>query len=293
MEVAVREKRILLLLRLLSVFCIIAAVVCIVSFTVQGIVRHNAYESLVGISTATDRSERIESYLTAVRLNPGRPEAYLRLLETYAEDGVFEKQESGEFLSLYNANHQKLNTHNSQYPEMLKRIGFLYINGYNESTTTCIRMALPFLKEAYSALDDMDEEKQTVDCYCKIGTYYEEYIWNAVSVKEITPAVMESLISDIEETMGYFQSNKDTSSIYDYMGFSVAVCNLLFDQRDILAFTIPEERTMAILDSIYENLPPAQSLQKERTKQLLQTLEDNRETYYDMIERAYARVEAD
>lgn len=286
-------KRRLLLIHILVGMCIALSVIGIICLVSQGILRTTTYRNLVEISAATDKSKRIDSYHAAIKLEPGKIDAYLRLLYTYAEDGLFEKQESEEFLSLYNANHHRFSERSKNYGDLQKQVGLLYINGYNESTTTCIRMALPFLREAEIHLEDTDPDLKAVSCYCKIGSYYETYIWNATSTREVSVPVMESLLAEIEETLVQFHEDADTGSVYDYLGFSVAVCNLLFDQRDILAMTIPYERTAKVLDLIYGNIPEAQTLQRERTRELLFTLEGNHDTYYDMIDRAYTRKEAD
>lgn len=286
---AKQAKRILLRFRILVVLTTLMLLVSFGSNVTRLILTDQTYKTYVGISTATGKAERIQTYKTAIRLIPGRPDAYLRLLETYAEDGIFEKPESEEFLALYNAQHIHLDKKADNYPTLLQRIGFLYINGFPDATTTCLRMALPFLKEANALLKDGTEEKRIVECYCRIGSYYEEYIWDASSVREISVPVMEEMITGIETTLADFQNDTSADAVFNSLGFGVAVCNLFYDQRDILAATIAQDRVTAILDTIYESLPDGEALRKVQTQQLLQTLQDNKSTYYDMIGRAYTR----
>lgn len=275
-----------------------AAVILAVAFAVLSVgcrigsnyLIENTYRTYVGISASTAGPERIATYTHAIELAPGKPEAYRLLLDTYGEDGTFGKQESEQFLAVYNANHTRLTESSQEYAQLQSMIGLLYINGYEDtSSVTRLRMALPFLRAANGILPAEDPQKETIDCYCQIGTFYEDYIWNASSVKEITAPVMDSLISEIEATLAAFQEGTGSSAIFNVLGFDVAVCDLLNDQRDILAVTVPQERVAAVLDQIYGNLPDPDSLQKEQTKQLLQILKDNRETYYEMVDRAYSR----
>lgn len=272
------------LLAALTIFFFSASLLANVACT---ILTESTYRTLTGISTATDKAERISTYKQAIALDEKKPDAYRRLLSTYAEDGIFEKAESEEFLALYNSHHGKIRKRDSQYGPLLREIGFLYINGYPESTSIRIRMALPFLEQSLEYLDKDDPDIRTVNCYYQIGTYYHDYIWTASTVREVTDQVILDLITQIENTLPQFEEAE--SSIFDALGFYVAVCDLFYDQRDILADTVPWERVAAILDAIYDRLPEGQSLRKEQTRQLLTTLEGNRENYYTMIERAYAR----
>lgn len=250
----------------------------------------NTYRTYVGISASTAEEERISTYTRAIELAPRKTDAYLLLLNTYGEDGTFGKRESEQFLAVYNANHTKLKENTQDYAQLQSMIGLLYINGYeDQSTVTRLRMALPFLRTANEALSPEDPQKETINCYCQIGAFYEDYIWSASSVKEITEPIMENLLSEIEATLAAFREDGETDSVFNILGFDVAVCDLLNDQRDILAVTIPQERVETILDQIFDNLPNAASLQKEQTKQMLQLLQDNRKTYYEMVERAYSR----
>lgn len=249
----------------------------------------SAYQSCLDISTASPKEERIASYVTGIQLAPQNPAGYLQLIKLYAEDGVFNKQESEAFLSVYNTYYSRIDINDPNYGTLLSEIGFLYANGYEDSPTTRLRMALPFLKQANQFLAEGDSKKRTVSCYCQMGAFYEEYIWDASSVREISDTVMKKMIAEIGETLTYYKTDTSPDAMFNRLGFNVAVCNLLFDQRDVLALTVPYESVVSILNCIYEDLPEAGTLQREQTRQLLATLEDNKQTYYDMIERAYSR----
>lgn len=253
---------------------------------------NHTYQTYIGISASTSMEERIETYTSAIYLSPEEPTAYQLLLSAYGEDGIFGKQESEQFLAIYNANHNGLQKSGADFANLQSQIGFLYVNGYEDpSTITRLRMALPFLLAANSTMEADNPQRNTVNCYCQIGTFYEDYIWNASSVREITAPVMENLISEIEKTLDAFQEDDSPDAIFNMLGFKVAACDLLYDQRDIIAYTIPHDRIDAVLDQIYSGLPESGSLQKEQTKNLLQTLTSNEQNYREMLDRAYSRKE--
>ena len=264
---------------------------CITSRVACVFVKSEAYESYLNISTASPKEERVQSYFDGIQLNPKDPRAFRLLIKTYAEDGSFDRQESEAFLSLYNTYQAKLDKNDSEYGKLLKDVGYLYANGYEDSPTTRIRMALPFLREAQTALPEGDPQKAAVSCYCLIGAFYEDYIWDASSVREISPTVMQNMIAEIEETLSYFKTETSPDALFNQLGFDVAVCNLLYDQRDVLAVTVSYDVVTDILDTIYRELPQPGSLQKDQTRALLLTLESNKQTYYDMLARAYSRKE--
>lgn len=257
-----------------------------------GYLTEGTYRAYVGISGSTATDQKIQTYREAITLAPDRPEAYSLLLDTYGEDGSFGKQESEQFLEAYNTNHTKMKQNSLEYGELQSQIGLLYINGLEDaSSVSRLRMALPFLKTANAILPADHPQKGTVNCYCQIGTFYEDYIWTASSMREITAPVMEQLIADIEHTLEELAKEENAGELFNTLGFKIAACDLLYDQRDILSTTIPKERVTGILDQIYEDLPDGNTLQKEQTKRLLETLRNNRKNYYEMINRAYSRRE--
>lgn len=269
---------------------VILAVISIGCFAASVILTNNAYESLVGIAPATESETRKAAYIRAIGLNPGRTEAYLLLLDTYNEDGVFTKTESEELLGLYNSNRNRMNWRVPGYAQLHYEIGLLYINGYENTSSTRLRMAMSFLETAEEYMTEDDPGRLAVECYCQIGKYYQDYIWAAASsTREVSEMEMQSLIQEIRQTLTAFREDNSPDAVYNELGFCEAVCNLLYDQRDILAMTVPEEDVNAVMDSIYEGLPEKDELQKEQTKDRLEELKKNEETYRDMISRAYER----
>jgi hypothetical protein len=264
-------------LLLLSIGCFIAA----------GIVKNNAYRDFTSISSATQKEDRIKTYRRAIALCPDRNDAYLLLLDVYGEDGIFDKTESGEWLGVYNANHSLLRKDEAT-AGIYAQAGLLYVNGYEETATVSLRMALPFFEAALPLISTEHPDYCATACYARIGQYYRDYIWTAAT-REVTSDEMAGLLSDIKGTLTELYEMTEADRTYNYLGFANAVCNLLYDQRDILAATVDMNTVTGILDLIYRQMPETVNLQSARSKEMAQTLLANQSMYYDMISRAYDR----
>lgn len=267
--------------------CVVFLLLSIGCFIASGIVKNNAYRDFTSISSATQKEDRVKTYRRAVALCPDRSDAYLLLLDVYGEDGIFDKTESGEWLGIYNTNHGLLRNDEAA-AGIYAQAGLLYVNGYEETATVSLRMALPFFEAALPLMSTEHPDYCATACYAKIGQYYRDYIWTTAA-KEVTPDEMAELLSDIKTTLTELYERTGADRTYNYLGFANAVCNLLYDQRDILAATVDKNTVTDILDLIYQQLPEADSLQSTRSKEMAQTLLANQSMYYDMISRAYDR----
>lgn len=285
------KKQHISLFRLCLISTIVMSLICIATLIFGIMLRNAAYVSFTAISAASDASQRTSQYIRAIQLRPSLSDAYIKLLEVYAEDGRLSRQESQTFLNLYNANQTVLNTHDRKYSELHYRAGMLYINGYEDTnSTTRLRMAIPFFENALNSQKENIDGWETVQTYCRIGRYYRDYIWNVGSeMKEIPKSEINAMINEIRETLFSLKSADTPDALYNRLGFSMAVCNLLFEQRDILATTVPYNTVKDILDAVYGGLPELESLQKEQLKQMLTELLGNEETYRAMLDRAYER----
>lgn len=288
-----KAKRILRWYRFCRFMTILALLVCIGSVIGGYLLTQTAYASYTSLSPATDLEERLTSYWKAIQLCPDRLEAYILLLDAYGEDSSFSKAESEAFLNSYNRNHTKFDISDPDYGTLHRKAGILYVTGYEDvNSASRLRLALPFLKIASANLDGTEEDALAVNCYCRIGGYYRDYLWAAgAGTREVTPEQMDQLLSEIRDTVTALGQNNSPDGVYNRLSFSVAVCDLLYSQRNVLAGTVSKDEVEEILDDIYESLPSMDSLQREQTRQLLKTLEDNEEIYREMTLRAFSREE--
>lgn len=254
-------------------------------FTAAWFITEKTYREYSTVSASSSREIRLNSYKKAIGLLPGRANAWLLILDVYAEDGLFQQEESDEFLALYNALHGKL-PNSAAAADVYAMAGLLYVNGYDANATIRLRMALPFFELALPLTSQESENFAAVSCYAGIGKYYRDYIWTTTS-KEIPAADVKQMINGILETWDVLLKNEGGDRIYNLLGFADAACNLLYSQRDVLAATTEKECVTALLDRIYAALPDPKKLQIEKNKDMAESLLTNREMYYDMIERAF------
>ncbi len=275
-------KKFLILFYLTLALFVLTLATSIGGLVVSGTLRKRAYNQYIGVSAATEIGKRQQSYIAALQLCPGEVEPYLLLLRTYGEDGRFTKAESEEFLAIYNANHNEIRPGKAR-GTLHAEIGLLYINGYEDTPTMQLRMALPFFEIA-----QQEDNGTAVACYVQIGRYYQEYIWTA-GIKEVPADKMNALMGEINAMLDELEASSEPDTAFNSVGFATAVCDLLYSQRDILAMTVPQSTVIAVLDRIYKNLPDAEKLQAAASKDMVTMLLGNKDMYYSMIKRAYSK----
>lgn len=275
-------KRKLIQFYILLTFAVVTTATCIIGLVGGYLLENSTYADLTSGSAGKGIQARQKSYRDAITLRPQDKTAYLYLLDTYDEDGVFTKSESEDFLSVYSANCNKI----KDPADICTKAGLLYINAYEGSSSAKLRMALPFLKKAKPA-DPLT--KKVVSCYIGMGHIYQEDIWsvvgNGVPAEELT-----TLLTDITETLDIMEDNKDPAATHNKLIFSASVCALFNEQRNLLATIVPEDTVFGILDQIFADLPDPDTV-PDAAKDLLKNLSDGKADCYDMIRRAYERTE--
>ena len=254
------------------------------SLGVRSLLVNRYYTGFLQISPASPIEERQNSYLSAIALAPDRAEAYSLLLDTYLEDGSFSQEESGRFLAAFNGNHFPRGSKDTA--SLRAKIGMAYISSYDGSFPVRIRLGLPFLQDALAHLSQEDSRYAAVLCYTRIGSYYSDYIWDATAVRDVTQDEMADLLTDIQETL----NKADRMTDFDRLSFYRAVCDLILDQRDTIAALTDPTISLGILDSIYDKIPAPESLQKDQSKAIAQTLMDQEANYREMLQRAILRM---
>ena len=277
-----RKRRVQKILILVNLLLIIGSVVA------ERILRVRYYTDFIGISPASVEETRRESYRRAIAIAPDQPEAYLLLLETYDTDGQFSVEESEEFLNLYNRFHNFL-PKSAESATIYATAGLLYVNGYDGNASMQLKMALPFFTDASRNLPQDDPMFLPCACYTQIGRFYQRYVWSSsASTAELSKETVEQLLTEIERTLDAL-SAAETPNVYDQLGFSVAICDLLYSQRDLIQPVAEESGVLALIDRIYENLPEIDLVQKEKSKLILESLKNNEMIYREALLRAYQR----
>lgn len=136
-------------------FFIISAVMCVVmlvsGFACRAIaikVNNNNYDSLVAAVNS------IDSYKQAIDIYPEDTRAYIQILETYENEGVFGKKQNDEFLALYNAHKDQFDNASVEVADLNYKIGMMYFNYYtnddgSSSFSNRVQKAYPFFAENF------------------------------------------------------------------------------------------------------------------------------------------------
>lgn len=267
---------------ILLTLAVISIIVCVGSLVGASVLESDTYAQWVQISPNKSIHARQKAYHDAIELRPQDKTAYLHLLDTYNEDGVFTKAESEDFLSVYKVNHSKIDG----VADICTKAGLLYINAYEGSSLVRFRMAMPFLEKARP---EDAKTKKLVSCYADMGHIYQDYIWN-IDGRALSGEELEALLTSISQAMDVLGGSKDPAVIYNKLVFFTTICALLNEQRNLLAASVPEDTVIGILDRIFDNLPDLEEV-PDATKDLVNTLIDSKAGCYDMIRRAYERTE--
>lgn len=273
----------------LAIVMIISGIIC---NSISTRMNNSDYELLVSTSTASSLDDKISNYKRAVEIYPSRTDAYKKMIEAYQDDGVFSKQQNDEFLAVYNANKEQLDTTSTDVAELNYMIGMLYFNYYTEdadgdySFSTRVQKAYPFFEENYNSATGFEEQKIS-DSYYTICSFYKKYILNTTTVEEASKENYDELFNVVNNAM---DDVKDAGA-YDQLTLYNSVFMLLYDQRASMAqVNVEKQNILDMYDSIYSKTVEL-TVQKEQSKELQSEIIDKYEEYKQAIERTYTNME--
>lgn len=275
-------------LRVTIILLVIAAVFFVIGICagVGAIVLKNQdYKELVGITSATAYADRIESYTTAIEIDPDNPTAYRCLLAAYEDNGKFDKSESGAFLSLYNR--AEFDSDTTDTAELRYKAGRMFMVIYTEDGetpgfATRIQKAAPFFEDNAKS-DASYSEKPFNDCFHMICDFYKTYVFESSTVKETDVTAVNRLMDSVQAAVA---AAKDADA-YDRLFVYSNVLNLIYDRRLTLAQSdYSLESVLALIDEIHEEAG-AMAVEKEVTKQLQKEISDKNEAVRQAVELSY------
>lgn len=140
-----------------------------IAMTIGGyIYEQSNYRSLVS-SPGGKAETKVASYEKALSIKPGGEEAYLGLIEAYAEDGSFTEQESEQFFRLYNQNKDAIS------PDTNYQIGEAYLRYYTGETDSSARAKLLTAEPFFKAAEE-SEHGALAKNYTFLAEYYRTYV---------------------------------------------------------------------------------------------------------------------
>lgn len=283
-----KQKRKLILFMtfvVLAAVCFVSGVVC---NKVSVGINNTDYDVLVSMSPASSLEEKISNYKKAIEIYPGRPEAYLKMLEAYEDEGKFSKSENDEFLAVYNAYKDELDPASTEVAELNYKIGMMYFNYYTEndaseySFSTRVQKAYAFLSENYKNASGFEQQKMS-DCYYQICSFYKKYILSTTTVEEASKENYDELFNIIEQAM---DAVKDAGA-YDQLTLYNSIFMLLYDQRSSMAqVNVDEQQILDLYERLYDGASGL-TVQKDQSKKLQSEILEKYEDYKQAIERTY------
>ena len=95
------------------------------SLIADNIITQNSYEGRIEAGDRVQGDSRAPYYIEAINLIPDRPQAYLKLIDLYKEDGILDARENDQLTLLLEKNRSRLKA-NSEYPAFALEVGKLY-----------------------------------------------------------------------------------------------------------------------------------------------------------------------
>ena len=231
------------------------------------------YEKLIGVADSTDYHEKVSAYVAGVKLVPKDPRAYIKLLEAYEQNGVFDLEQSGELTALYNQYSKEIKP--EETGDLNYKAGRMYFNLYTENGEA-VSMSARVQKSASffdACTQNPPSDKSAADvavCYSTICNYYKNYILKSSDTKEVTAETtsMRSfsviLLSErhtrrtsLTISTLFSAANKAIEAVqstgeYDQLLLYSSICNFLYDQRTQIATVYGDrlDEVVALLDKV-------------------------------------------
>ncbi len=273
----------------LVVLAVIFFVACFGCRLAAAYVGEKAYDALLSVSESASAEERREAYIRAIHMYPENTAGYEKLLQVYEEDGVFDKEESEEFLSVYNTYRSCLDHGDGRVATLKYQIGVLYFSSYTEeesvSVSARVQKAYVFFAENEEiAWEEGAFEQETLSsCYYCICSFYKQYVLQSTKAAEANAEDYDALLCALEETLEAMSGEGATQQLALYNG----IFAVLYDQRTQMAKTkVPKERVLALLQTAYEKAADLQ-VQRDASLAFQEEILENYEAYCAAIERAY------
>lgn len=175
----------------------VALIVIGAALTAGGFIyESSSYTNLV-TSPGANTEQKVASLEKAVDLKPGREEAYIALIEAFAEDGRFTEEESEEFFSIYNSHKNSIDG-DTNYD-----IGEAYLRYYTGKTDSSARAKIltaePFFKEAI----EKGSHEDLASGYIFLAECYRTYVMadNSLLTGSETEKDYDNMLKRCEETI--------------------------------------------------------------------------------------------
>ena len=200
--------------------------------------RSREYRSLLSVPFTVPCRKRVQGYKKAIELEEKRPEAYLKLLQAWQEEGAFTEKESLYFTNAYNRNLWYFREDDPQVLELNYQAGvtFLYLyTGGDGSFRNRILKSDPFFRRVTGSGCEEYANYSLSKTYCLLGDFYKKYVCNAVGVYEPVKKDYISLLQSFRLCLQETESSRHDGAEYVSLLMDREMLHILNDQRRGLA----------------------------------------------------------
>lgn len=214
----------------------------------------SSYNSLVA-SPGGKTEQKAANLEKAISLKPGREEAYIALIEAYAEDGRFTEDESEAFFKVYN-DHKNSIDGDTNYD-----IGEAYLRYYTGETDSSARAKLLTAEPFFAAAIEKGSHEELASGYTFLAECYRKYVMadNSLLTGSETEKDYSNMLSSCKATVDNAANEKMRSITAE------ATLGLIESQRNEMKENgIRKEEILGVIKSTEKSTDPEiQSLAAE------------------------------
>lgn len=168
------------------------------------IITGRTYAGLIGTTPGT--AVAAENYTKAIYLEPGREDAYIKLLSEYTGNGELSEKELNDFIAVYEANKAALSRNEKKYSSVNYTIGENILTYYSGPGDTSARAKL-LLAEPFFAEVLTGDDVALASSYVSLAEFYRNYIMadSTLVVKGATSENYKQLIESCQRTLDSLQ----------------------------------------------------------------------------------------
>ncbi len=175
----------------------------------------NYQDLLYEASITTEYDKKLELYGECIEIpnKSGDKRAYLGLIQTYKEDGVFSVDEANQLTKYIVNNTAQLKADSEAYTEVCFNTGKLYWYYYDYGNNVVTR-AISSIQWFQNVLDNSPENYENLNMakvYLNIGVFYRDYDSNITEAND--KDMYRSLYNNIKELLDTVAANENESEI--------------------------------------------------------------------------------
>lgn len=247
------------------------------------------YEMKINPSSSVSYEERVSGYLEAIDLYGADTRAYMKLLEAYQEDDVFDKEESNQFAAKFNMYRSGFDMNSEAYWDLLYEMGVAYMytySGNDGSFRNNILKAQGFFDDIVASANADYANYNIAETYSKLCGFYKKYVIGG-GRNEPNREAYEELLDSFDLCIENLEEYSSDDSAYVKLTMYREIVNMLNDHRKGFANTgIEKDIVLQMLDTVIQNTERL-SVTQDETTAILEAITGLYEEYKDNIERAY------